>query len=36
LPALYPGTHLTRKQLAIFIVIALSLLLGGGALFARK
>ncbi|MGH8099841.1 MAG: hypothetical protein ACREIW_00990 [Chthoniobacterales bacterium] len=36
LPALYPGTHLTRKQLAIFIVIALSLLFGGGAFFGRK
>jgi hypothetical protein len=36
LPALYPGTHLTRKQLAIFIVLALSLLLGGGAFFGRK
>lgn len=35
LPALYPGAHLTRKQLTIFIVIGLSLLLGG-AFFGRK
>ena len=35
LPALYSGTHLTRKQVTIFIVIGLSLLLGG-AFFARK
>lgn len=36
LPALYPGTHLTRKQLTLLIVLCLSLLLGGGAFFGRK